>query len=289
MNKDLEFDSLDGSKMKAPETRQLRSNILNRLLFLEQQFGSRAKFAAALNVNRTQMNRYLNGESIPRAELLAQFGQTLNIPLDWFFGGGEPNDELEKARIGKAMQEVMAGRETTLTDRFLPDGIYLYRKQRFSDPKKVEVLLGRVSSEKGIKTFSMSMVRFERHHGNLDTLWGYDKYCRSMCFRSGEGLGMISSDGTENVLIYSHLSKIISADRALSVPIFLGECYCRLDYHSGALSTGQRSTRVKIMLEKLPNTAREILSAGRKTGLFSASELDEASAKLLGLDERRSG
>jgi transcriptional regulator with XRE-family HTH domain len=89
---------------------ELRETLISRLQFLTEEVGSVKAMADIIGVNRTQMTRYLNGTSVPRAELLAQMGHKLGIPLDWFFGDGEAERDLAELKLGMAFKKAVAHR-----------------------------------------------------------------------------------------------------------------------------------------------------------------------------------
>ncbi|MES0864946.1 helix-turn-helix transcriptional regulator [Ruegeria sp. SCPT10] len=247
---------------------ELREILAGRLRFLAEKVGSAKHLADIAGVNRTQMSRYLAGTSVPRAELLALVGKQLGIPLDWFFAEGDAEKELAELAFGTSMRNAVQHRKFELPEDFLPEGFYLFWKQMFSDCKKVEVLLGKVTKDAGVHKMRISMIRIASQFGELGTLWEYDSECNSTLFLSAGNLCMLSFDGFDNILVLGHLQKrTFSNYRALPTHIFSGTFYCP------QTESPDRSTIVKGALEKIPDSTSHVLRAARRCGRVNLDEV----------------
>lgn len=236
--------------------------------FLADRVGSVKKLSEIMGVNRAQMSRYLNGTAVPRAELLAEFAQSFGVTMDWFFAEGDIERDLSEVKFGLAVQSMAAHRNFELKEDYMPPGFYLFWKQLFSDNSKLEVLLAKVSNHDGVYSIKMSMTRVAAQHGELELLWAHDRYCKSVLFRSGRNLCMLSLDGYESILVAGSMEKLAFAGtRAMNKALFAGTFYCP------QFNTPHRSILVKGVLEKITDNTAHVLEAGRKCGRIKFSEL----------------
>lgn len=258
----------------------MRDALAARLNHLAKQVGSVKFLADVAGVNRTQMSRYLAGTSVPRAELLAQVGKRLAIPLDWFFETGEPGRDLAELKFGMSFRNAVVGGKFQVLEPYMPEGFYLFWKQMFTDNTKAEVLLGKVYCDEGVHEMRISMIRVARKYGEVAEAWGGRNDCRNTLFMSGGNLGMISFDGAENIVVHGHLTKQTFVNRrVVSTPVFAGDFYCPHPEKSG------RSIFVKGVLEKVPTDTSSLLKAGRRCGRFELSDLPDYIKRLLAASE----
>ena len=125
--------------LKAPNPRETFGQNLRTLAEREK---SVAELCRKLGINRTQFNRYLNGSSYPRPEVLNRITQHFDLDARLLT---TPINELEAE---KSVEEVMAEVAPSfahLTREFdhdrVPDGVYLAMVPKMLDPNIINVTL----------------------------------------------------------------------------------------------------------------------------------------------------
>lgn len=112
---------------------ELRSIFGANLRALSNRYSSISDLSRQLSINRTQLNRYLSGESFPRPDVLARicdfFGLDARILL-------EPLEELEANDdpfSGRVLGPYLGPGSVNLPERLLPSGFYRFSRRAFVD------------------------------------------------------------------------------------------------------------------------------------------------------------
>lgn len=132
-----------------PSPQQLRSMFGQNLRQLVAGEHSVAELCRRLGINRSQFNRYLQGEAFPRPDLLhricTHFGVDARIllePLTLRPSLPAPADPVMSAFT--VLGGAMAGRDVTVAEAVLPSGIYRFWRRSFARPDLVINTLCRV-------------------------------------------------------------------------------------------------------------------------------------------------
>ncbi|MDP3340181.1 helix-turn-helix domain-containing protein [Frigidibacter sp.] len=120
-----------------------------------------ADLCRRLGINRSQFNRYLQGEAFPRPDILhricAHFRVDARIllePLEAQRPGPAPATPLAAALA--ALGTAMAGRDVAVTQGMLPDGLYRFWRRSFAQPDLALSTICRVWRAGGATLFRAS-------------------------------------------------------------------------------------------------------------------------------------
>lgn len=249
---------------------QLRNMFGSNLRKLAQEYRSISDLSRQLQINRTQFNRYLAGESFPRPDVLARICQ--------FFG--------VDARVLLESVEEIAGRSDPLSSPFLksfvgagaydvpenlfPSGFYRFSRRSFVDH--------------GL--FIVSLVRITRHNEHTQ-LRGYEtkeamalqdlptdaptREFRGMVMRQEDGIAILAARGNAMTCSFNYLSRVASFRNNF----WLGYVTRTVPETVG----GSRATR--LVYEYLGPKARDAFAAARTTGFRRVEELQPFHKRLL--------
>ncbi|MEE2816125.1 helix-turn-helix domain-containing protein [Phaeobacter italicus] len=110
---------------------ELRSMFGANLRQLAQQYPSISELSRRLGINRTQLNRYLTGESFPRPDILDRICSFFDVDARILL---DPVDQLAtKGQIlqGPELADFLGAGITRLTDDFFPSGLYRFVRRSF--------------------------------------------------------------------------------------------------------------------------------------------------------------
>lgn len=218
----------------------------------------------ALDINRTQFNRYLSGEAHPRPEVLARicayFDQDARILL-------------EPLSVIRAKEPPFSGTDVDLRpfrsimSNFdharMPDGLYRLVLPGLLDPEKLHIDLIRLyTMNDGLKGVNWSVPRYFAENTGRKTDWHA---------RKASGLVFQHPDGV-SLLLASSYAPLVQM-------IFVSPGYRGLpSVHTGfstltAASSADAIPFKPVMLEKLPDGIGPALATRRQRTDFGQSEL----------------
>ncbi|GHE00722.1 XRE family transcriptional regulator [Defluviimonas sp. 20V17] len=132
----------------------LRAIFGQNLRQLASREASVTKLCARLEINRTQFNRYLSGETFPRPDILhricTHFGVDARILLEPLEAQDPSPGEVLAGALG-AM--VLSTNDFTVDSARLPDGLYRFWRNSYNFPDRVIADMCRVYTENGVKLF----------------------------------------------------------------------------------------------------------------------------------------
>ncbi len=141
-----------------PTPQQLRAMFGQNLRQLVASEPTVADLCRRLGINRSQFNRYLQGEAFPRPDILhricAHFGVDARIllePLEAQRAAPCPATPLAAALA--ALGTAMAGRDVTVAPGMLPDGLYRFWRRSFSQRDLALSTICRIWREGGVTRF----------------------------------------------------------------------------------------------------------------------------------------
>ncbi|MEP0961092.1 MAG: helix-turn-helix transcriptional regulator [Roseobacter sp.] len=110
---------------------QLRNMFGANLRNLSEQYNSISALARDLGINRTQFNRYLNGESFPRPDVLARMCDFFEVDARVLL---EPVDQISRHAgpiSGNFLAEFMGDAVQTVPEEMFPSGFYHFSRRSF--------------------------------------------------------------------------------------------------------------------------------------------------------------
>lgn len=134
-----------GFETRSPS--QLRSIFGTNLEILSRDYPSISELARKLDINRTQLNRYLSGESFPRPDVLARICAFFDVDARILL---EPLSEVAKnddPLTGPVLGPYLGRGSVNLPDHVFPTGFYRFSRRSFVDPSRFVVGIVRVFRE----------------------------------------------------------------------------------------------------------------------------------------------
>lgn len=225
--------------------------------------------AHELGVNRTQLNRYLSGDSFPRPDVLARICQFFGVDARILL---EPLNDIKKPAPPSSglMRDFVAARALDLPEAMLPSGFYRFSRRSFLIPEKFAVGLlmvfrrGRRTYVRGYET-AMAM----RMQG-LPLKSEFREY-RGVVLMQEEGIAIIASRRGAMTSSFNYLGRIGTFNNNFWVG------YITRTVPESAI--GLRATR--LVYEYLPQTLPAVLKVARNGGLFAEEELEPFHRRLL--------
>lgn len=133
------------------ELRAIFGQNLRRLAAAER---SVAQLCTRLDINRTQFNRYLSGETFPRPDILHRictyFGVDARILLEPLADQAPDASEILSAAIGKV---VLGANDFRVDPQRLPDGLYRFWRNSYNFPDRVIADMCRIYTDGEVKIF----------------------------------------------------------------------------------------------------------------------------------------
>ncbi len=254
---------------------ELRSMFGANLRLLSRPFASIAGLCRELEINRTQFNRYLTGESFPRPDVLHRicnfFGVDARILL-------EPVEEIRPVNDGflshPAVADCLGRAASDIPEDFFPSGFYRFSRRSFTDD--TQFILGLVY------VFRKDGYTFIRGYEAKEAMkqQGLPADARTREFRGylmmqEEGIAAVVSRREANTGSFNFLSRVASFQNNF------WEGYVTRTTRESLSS--RRATRM--IYEHLDNECGAVLSAARSVGFCSEDQLIPYHRRLLRLDQ----
>ncbi|MBI1492939.1 helix-turn-helix domain-containing protein [Halocynthiibacter styelae] len=247
----------------------IRQTICDRLRVVSEMVGSVSAFADEVGVNRTQLSRYLNGQSIPRPEFLVRVSSVYNLPLNWLMVPHEdPDVSLSEHQLSGDLHRMFARRHFQLNENLLPSGLYMFWKGLFQQPGRYEGYMASVKLNNGVAKVRTIMIKNLRRYGILEKSDPIDHVCLGVGVKSHSGINISFSDSVANVMATSFLLPA-SPLRFRSNDTYSG--FMSLSYTPGR----DQLNWVPCVMELLPANVSDVLAAARRSGVYDKGELPE--------------
>ena len=237
---------------------------------LAEEHRSISDLSRKLQINRTQFNRYLAGESFPRPDVLARICQFFEVDARILL---EPLDDIAKVETQGSNVfldgYVAAGAHDVSEDNF-PSGFYLFSRRSF------------VNSD----VFVLGLVRISRHHAGA-LMRGYESKAamalqnlpadartrefRGLVMRQENGIAILASRANAMTCSFNFLSRVASFHNNF----WLGYVTRTIPETPG----GVRATR--LVYEYLGPRMRHALAAARRSGFCRVEDLQPFHKRLL--------
>jgi len=252
---------------------RIRNIFGDNLRALAQDFGSVTAVAEALDINRTQYNRYLSGESFPRPDVLSRictfFGVDARILL-------EPLATLRPspAQTPPFLDGYVAAGAQHLSDDIFPYGFYRFSRRSFIDPDRFVVGLVHVFRRDDYTFLRGYETRQAMRLQSLPTDAPLREF-RGVVLQQQEGIAILASRKNAMTTSFNYLDRVASFDN---------------NYWVGYVTrtvpesmTGVRVTR--LVYEHLPHDPPDIMRAARSCGFYAFEDLEPFHRRLLRADQ----
>lgn len=224
-----------------------------------------------IGINRTQFNRYLNGEAFPRPDILQRICQHFGVDARILL---EPLGDIRadwRQRAAQMLRDIAMPPQARPFDHYLmPDGIYRFWRKSFSHPGRFVSGLWRVhtvDSVKMLKSFDLYPQPVRR---------GTQRFARKVPY-SGvlmqhfDGVSLLCSTGSENVLSFTFFEYGLSGSTRF--------------YNGVSILTRrqmQDAARLSnIVLERFTGDCAELLRMARQIGIGDGDHVPEPARRAL--------
>lgn len=257
---------------------EISERIQMRLNLLCEQRGTAAQVAKDTGINRTQIGRFLTGQSIPRADILGLIAETYDKPISWFFDReAESPETVSEHRVGAEFYSMLRGRRFQVDDRDIPQGLALFWKGMFTESEKFEAIISSIRASDAVCTIKSSMIAYLKQAKMFDHSDPIDHFCNGMILRSGAGYSLLFSDTRSNILITGYMERRLVTWS--SNTFYSG--YLVLNTSSALDGSELNHNVVPVVFEILPRNTKSVLGAARQRGMYDYADLPEYMQKLL--------
>ncbi|WP_206021003.1 helix-turn-helix domain-containing protein [Antarcticimicrobium luteum] len=251
----------------------LRNMFGANLRVLSRAYPSISDLSRRLGINRTQLNRYLSGESFPRPDVLDRicsfFGVDARILL-------EPAETLiQSAQVLNSpfLSEFLGGAALRIPEDMFPSGFYRFSRRSFTDSTRFIVGLVYIFRSNDL-TFVRGFEAKEamRHQGlPSDTR---AREFRGYVTRQEDGISLIISRHDAMTCSFNYLSRVPSFEHNFWV-----------GYVTRTMPETVTAARVtRMVYEHLGRDPGTVLAAARTAGFHSADNLLPYHKRLLQID-----
>ena len=254
---------------------ELRQIFGENLRKLAKEYDSVAGLCRKLEINRTQFNRYLSGESFPRPDILHRiatfFGKDARILL-------ESVDQIEAPARSllhhPVLKDFFGDHITKVPQILFPNGLYQFTRPSFVEPNKFVQSLALVWRE-GDYTFIRALeskAAFKEQGLPFDTR---SREVRGAVMAQDEGITLLISRRGATTCSFGFLNKVPSFQNNIWVGFTIRTIPEGID--------GGRV--VRMVFEHLDHNTHAILRAARSVGFTSEEGLTPFHRKLLRITE----
>ena len=241
---------------------ELRNMFGANLRVLSRNYPSISDLSRRLGINRTQLNRYLSGESFPRPDVLDRicsfFGVDARILL-------EPAESLTRSTQilnSPFLAEFLGSAALNLPEEMFPGGFYRFSRASFTDDSRFIVGLVYVFRE-GELTYVRGFEAKEAMRQQGLPCDARSREFRGYVSRQEEGISLIISRHDAMTCSFNYLSRVSSFENNF----WLG--YVTRTMRETI--TAKRVTRM--VYEHLGHDAGAVLAAARGSGFQTAEDL----------------
>ncbi len=261
------------SKM-ARSPAELRNMFGVNLRVLSRQYRSVSDLSRRLNINRTQFNRYLSGESFPRPDVLDRICTFFNVDARVLL---EPVDSVSPTGSvlhGPVIADFGGKGVIDIPQDELPDGFYRFSRRSFTDPVRFLVGLVYIFRQAGHTYVRGYEARDAMRQQGLP-IEAREREFRGYVSRHEDGLVLIVSRRQAMTSSFNYLSRVAS---------FRNNFWA--GYVSLAVRESAYSMRVtRMVYEHLGDDTSAILDTARISGFKTEDELMPFHRRLLQPDQ----
>lgn len=242
------------------ELRAIFGQNLRQLVAREE---SVTKLCATLEINRTQFNRYLSGETFPRPDILhricAHFGVDARILLEPLSAHAQSPGDI----LGGALASMVLGTNDFRVDsQRLPDGLYRFWRNSYNFPDRVIADMCRVYTEDGVKLFK-GYEPPNPMQSRATLTPAHQLIYHGVFLQHDDGVSLLCSTRGGRMVSISFFEYSLGG-----LPDFLGG----LSFLTRRRMQGMRRLTFSVM-ERLPNDMAHCIAAARECGLRKTGEV----------------
>ncbi|QUJ77967.1 helix-turn-helix transcriptional regulator [Sulfitobacter albidus] len=237
---------------------------------LSAPFGSVSKLSRELGINRTQLNRYLSGESFPRPDVLARICSFFDVDARVLL---EPIDSLPRTKDAGEdpfVADFLGAGERHIPQAHLPDGFYRVLRRSFSREDRFHSVLVRICRV-GARTYLRGFAPISALPRDAMVRSTSAREFRGRVMSQGDGLSIMMTGQNGTDAVFNYLRKMPSHRNNL----WLGYAVRSVPEHAA----GERVTRT--LYEYLGNRISDGLTAGRRAGPLGIDDLLPTQLRLL--------
>ena len=255
-----------------PGPAEIRQIFGANLRKLAQNYASIAGLCRELEINRTQFNRYLSGESFPRPDILHRIAKFFDCDARILL---EPVDQIERPSLGlfrhPALKGFFSTNITQVSEQVFPSGFYRFSRPSFVDPHKFTRALVLVWREDDF-TFVRGL---EAKDAFIQQGLPWDaksREYRGTVLKQDEGVVLLSSRKSAAATSYGFLNKVSSS---FQNNLWVG-------YATRTVAESIEGNRaVRMVFEHLGRDTSQILTAARQAGFCTENDLPAFHRRLL--------
>lgn len=253
----------DDDNQRTPTPSELRSMFGANLRQLARNAVSISALCRELQINRTQFNRYLAGESFPRPDVLHRICRFFKVDARILL---EPVDSIQSEVMGPfghpELKDFLSSGNEQLDEMTFPSGIYRFSRRSFVQADRFVVGIARIyRKDRTCIVRSFEAREAMRAQGMPTT--GSEREMRCVVVPQEGGVAMLCSRRGSMTFSFNFLSPQSS---------FKNNYWVGYTARTAPESvTGTRATR--LVFEKLDNNCGAVLEAARNAGFKTADEL----------------
>ena len=254
---------------------QIRSIFGENLKTLCRETGAVAAICRELDINRTQFNRYLSGESFPRPDILAKIWDRFSVDARILL---EPLSDLVKTDMADILATELGDffdpRSSVVPRDNFPSGFYRFTRKSFVDPNLyVQGLI--LIYRRGSLTFARG----------LEAKSAFVQQGLPIDHKTREFKGLfVQQDGGLSAIMSRRGSLTVSFNFLSRVPSFENNHW--VGYAARTVSEHPQSTRVtRMVYEHIGRFSGEVLKIARTAGFCKQEDLLPFHKTLLQIDQ----
>lgn len=241
---------------------ELRNMFGANLRVLSRNYPSISDLSRRLGINRTQLNRYLSGESFPRPDVLERicrfFGVDARILLEPAESLTRPTQILNSPYLA----EFLGSAALDLPETLFPNGFYRFSRSSFTDDSRFIVGLVYIFRD-GDLTYVRGFEAKEAMRQQGLPCEARAREFRGYVTRQEEGIALIISRHDAMTCSFNYLSRVSSFENNFWV-----------GYVARTMRETVTATRVtRMVYEHLGHDTGTVLAAARGAGFHCADDL----------------
>ncbi len=252
----------------------LRNMFGANLRVLSRQYASISDLSRRLGINRTQLNRYLSGESFPRPDVLDRICTFFNVDARILL---EPVDTLTtntQVLNSPFLADFLGKSAVHFPEDIFPTGFYRFSRRSFIDSTQFIVGLVHVFRDNGL-TFVRGFEAREAMRQQGLPCDARAREFRGYATRQEEGIALIISRHNAMTCSFNYLSRVASFENNFWV-----------GYVTRTMRETITATRVtRMVYEHLGRDLGTVLDAARGTGFHTEEELLPFHRRLLQIND----
>ncbi len=253
----------------------LRAQFGRNLRLLCENYPSVSEVCRQLDINRAQFNRYLNGESYPRPDMLARICAFFETDARILT---EPLEDVAKVQPDllshPEIRDFTALEKTRVSEDVMPNGFYRFSRQSFLFPERYIVGLLYLYRKDGWTFLKGSEARQSLREQGLSNDTNVRQF-KGYAQKIEDGIAIVVSRRNAMTSTYSFITPVASFDRNF----WQG-------YSTRTVNEAMNTTRAtRLAYEFLGNSTKQILATARKTGFCDPDNLPPYHQRLLRIGE----